>query len=222
MSVKPVVDGFVPRPRGRGVRRGPAVSAPPAGRPPLVLASASPRRRELLAQAGVRPDRVDPIDLDEIPEPGEAPRRLAARLALAKAGAGATRNPGAFVLGADTVVAIGRRVLGKPGDEPEARRMLGLLSGRGHRVITGVAVVGPDGRSAMRLGEARVRFKRFDEADLTALVDDGEWRGVAGGYRIQGRAGACVIDLVGSYTAVVGLPLYETLCLLGGLGWRAA
>ncbi len=185
-----------------------------------MLASGSPRRCELLAQAGVRPDRIDPIDLDETPRRGEEPRRLAARLAQAKADAGADRNPGAFVLGADTVVAVGRRVLGKPGDAAEAGRMLDLLSGRGHRVITGVAVVAPDGRSAMRLGEARVRFKRFEAREREALIDGGEWRGVAGGYRIQGRAGACVIELVGSYTAVVGLPLYETMCLLGGLGWR--
>ncbi len=187
---------------------------------PLVLASASPRRLELLAQAGLTPDRTDPLDLDETPAAGEAPRRLAARLALAKAAAGAARNPGAFVLGADTVVAVGRRVLGKPADEADARRMLALLSGRGHRVISGVAVVAPDGRSASRLGEARVKFKRLGAQDVAALVRDGEWRGVAGGYRIQGRAGACVIELVGSYTAVVGLPLYETVSLLQGLGYR--
>jgi septum formation protein len=187
-----------------------------------VLASASPRRLELLAQAGVHPDRIDPVDLDETPAPGEEPRRLAARLALAKAAAGAVRNPGAFVLGSDTVVAVGRRVLAKPAGEAEARRMLDLISGRGHRVITGVAVVAPDGRSALRLGEARVRFKRFDAADVASLIASGEWRGVAGGYRIQGLAGAHVIALVGSFTAVVGLPLYETLTLLAGLGWRRA
>jgi septum formation protein len=186
-----------------------------------VLASASPRRRELLRQAGVTPDLVDPCDLDETPEPGEAPRRLAARLALAKARAAAAIHGDAFVLAADTVVALGRRVMGKPDDETHARDMLESLSGRGHRVITGVAVRGPDGREAARLAEARVRFKRLDREDLSALIDSGEWRGVAGGYRIQGRAGACVIELVGSYTAVVGLPLYETLCLLRGLGWRA-
>ena len=186
----------------------------------LVLASASPRRRELLAQAGVTPDLIEPCDLDETPEPGEAPRRLAARLALAKARAAAAAHADAFVLAADTVVALGRRVMGKPDDEAHARDMLERLSGRGHRVITGVAVRGPDGREAARLAEARVRFKRFDGEDLVDLLGSGEWRGVAGGYRIQGRAGACVMELVGSYTAVVGLPLYESLCLLRGLGWR--
>jgi septum formation protein len=188
--------------------------------PRLVLASASPRRRELLAQAGVTPDLIEPCDLDETPESGEAPRRLAARLALAKARAAAATHADAFVLAADTVVALGRRVMGKPNDEVHARDMLERLSGRGHHVITGVAVRGPDGREAARLAEARVRFKRFDREDLLALLGSGEWRGVAGGYRIQGRAGACVMDLVGSYTAVVGLPLYEALCLLRGLGWR--
>ncbi|HEX4739754.1 MAG TPA: Maf family protein [Caulobacteraceae bacterium] len=192
----------------------------PADAARLVLASASPRRRELLAQAGVTPDLIEPCDLNETPEPGEAPRRLAARLALAKARAAAALHADAFVLAADTVVALGRRVIGKPDDEAHARDMLGRLSGRGHRVITGVAVRGPDGREAARLAEARVRFKRFDGEDLAALLESGEWRGVAGGYRIQGRAGACVMELVGSYTAVVGLPLYETLCLLRGLGWR--
>ncbi|HEY1928475.1 MAG TPA: Maf family protein [Caulobacteraceae bacterium] len=187
----------------------------------LVLASASPRRRELLAQAGVTPDLIAPCDMDETPAPGEAPRRLAARLALAKARAAAEAHADAYVLAADTVVALGRRVMGKPDDEAHARDMLGSLSGRGHRVITGVAVRGPDGREAARLAEARVRFKRLDTEDVAALVGSGEWRGVAGGYRIQGRAGACVMDIVGSYTAVVGLPLYETLCLLRGLGWRA-
>ncbi|MBV8684907.1 MAG: septum formation protein Maf [Caulobacteraceae bacterium] len=188
----------------------------------LVLASASPRRRELLVQAGVTPDLIAPCDLDETPAPSEAPRRLAARLALAKARAAATAHGDAFVLAADTVVALGRRVMGKPEDESDAREMLGRLSGRGHHVITGVAVRGPDGREAARLAEARVRFKRLDGEDLSALVGSGEWRGVAGGYRIQGRAGACVMELVGSYTAVVGLPLYETLCLLRGLGWRGS
>ena len=188
-------------------------------RPRLILASASARRLELLAQIGLKPDGVDPCDLDETPLKGETPRLTALRLAEAKARAGAERNRGAFVLAADTVVAVGRRMLGKPETEGEARAMLALLSGRGHRVFTGVAVVSPDGRTASRLSEARLKFKRLSQIDVGALLAVGEWRGVAGGYRIQGRAGACVISLIGSYSAVVGLPLYETMGLLAGLGY---
>jgi septum formation protein len=190
-------------------------------RAPLVLASASPRRRDLLAQIGVSPEIIAPCDVDETPLAAETPRRLAVRLALAKAAAGAAAHPGAFVLGADTVVAVGGRLLAKPADEDQARAMLALISGRGHRVFTGVALAAPDGRVASRLAEARVRFKHLSAAERETLIACGEWRGAAGGYRIQGRAGACVIEVVGSYTAVVGLPLYETTCLLDGLGWRA-
>ncbi|HWA63489.1 MAG TPA: Maf family nucleotide pyrophosphatase [Caulobacteraceae bacterium] len=188
--------------------------------PSLVLASASPRRLELLAQAGVRPDHVDPADIDETPLKHETPRLVAARLAREKAQVAAARWPDAYVLAADTVVAVGRRMLGKPADADEARAMLELMSGRAHRVLTGVAGVAPGGRSAARLSETRVRFKRLTRAELDGLVVSGEWRGAAGGYRIQGLAGACVAALSGSYTGVVGLPLYETLSVLGGLGWR--
>lgn len=187
---------------------------------PLVLASASPRRLDLLRQVGVEPDRVVPADLDENPLKGEAPRQLAVRLALAKAEAAAAAAPSAYVIGADTVVALGRRVFGKPGDEAEARRMLGLLSGRAHRVLTGVAVRAPDGRTASRLSETRLRWKRLTVAEIDAMLQSGEWRGVAGGYRIQGRAAGFTLDLQGSYSGVVGLPLYETLALLEGLGYR--
>lgn len=190
-----------------------------AERPLLILASASPRRLQLLGQVGVVPDAVDPADIDESTLPGETPRRTAERLAKAKADAVAARRPGAFVLAADTVVAVGRRVLGKPVDELQAKTMLELLSGRNHRVYTGVAVIAPDGRRAARVAEARVTFKRLSAADTGLLIGSGEWRGVAGGYRIQGRAAATVTQLVGSYSAVVGLPLYETVSLLGGLGF---
>jgi septum formation protein len=190
-------------------------------RPSLVLASASPRRLELLRQIGIEPDRVDPADLDESPTAKETPRLHALRLALEKARAAAARADGAYVLAADTVVSVGRRILPKAETEADARFCLGLLSGRNHRVGTAVAVVAPDGREASRLAETRVAFKRLSDREVEDYVASGEWRGKAGGYAIQGRAGAFVIELVGGYTGVVGLPLYETRCLLEGLGWRA-
>jgi septum formation protein len=185
-----------------------------------VLASASPRRLELLRQVGLEPDRVAPADIDESQLPDETPRLMALRLARGKAQAAAALAPGAFVLAADTVVALGRRVMGKPADEVQARRWLTLLSGRAHQVLTGVAVIAPDGRIASRLGEARLRFKRLTAAELDGYLAGGEWRGKAGAYGVQGAAGGFVTTLQGSYTAVVGLPLYETLALLDGLGFR--
>ena len=190
-------------------------------RPPLVLASASPRRLELLRQIGVEPDVVAALDLDETPERDETAPRMVERLARAKALAGREAHAGSFVLGADTTVAVGRRLLGKPADEAEARRMLRLLSGRAHRVYTGVAVAAPDGRVAARVSETRLQVKRLAEAELDAFLEAGEWRGVAGGYQIQGRAAAFVRGLHGSYSGVMGLPLFETRALLDGLGWRA-
>lgn len=188
---------------------------------PLVLASASPRRLDLLAQIGLAPDRVAPADVDETPHPKETPRRLALRLAAAKAEAGAAEAPDSYVLAADTVVAQGRRLLDKAEDAAEARAWLQLLSGRGHRVFTGVAVIAPSGRKAMRLAEARVRFKRLTDAEIDAYLASGEWEGKAGAYAIQGRAGGFVIEVHGSYSAVIGLPLYETRMLLEGLGYQA-
>jgi septum formation protein len=187
----------------------------------LVLASASPRRLDLLRQAGVEPDRVVATDIDETPLKDETPRQLALRLAIGKARAGAQGAPGAFVIGADTMVALGRRLFGKPENETDARRMIGLLSGRAHKVVSGVAVVAPDGRVASRLSETRVRWKRLTEAQIDSFIASGEWQGVAGAYRIQGRAEAFAIDIQGSYSGIVGLPLYETLALLEGLGYRA-
>jgi septum formation protein len=185
----------------------------------LVLASASPRRLDLLAQVRIAPDAIDPADLDEAQLRDETPRRLALRLALSKAELVAERTPGAFVLGADTVVALGRRVMPKAADDQEVRDCLALLSGRAHRVLTGVAVVAPDGRRASRLVESRVHLKRLSTADLDAYVASSEGIGKAGGYAIQGMAGALVIALQGSYSGVVGLPLYETISLLTGLGY---
>lgn len=186
----------------------------------LQLASASPRRRDLLAQIGVAPARVTPADIDETPKPKETPHALAERLAREKARAVA--EPGWFTLAADTVVAVGRRILPKAETEAEARDCLALLSGRGHRVYTGVAVVAPDGRDGARVVETRVRFKALSAEDVAGYLASGEWEGKAGGYAIQGRAAAFIPHIVGSYSAVVGLPLYETMALLTGLGWRAA
>ena len=187
---------------------------------PLVLASASPRRLELLRQVAVEPDEVVASDVDEAPLKKERPRALAARLAREKARAVAPQRSGAFVLAADTVVAVGLRLLPKAEDEAEARRCLELLSGRAHRVMTGVCVIGPDGREAVRVSDSRLHFKRLTGSEVESYLASGEWRGKAGGYGIQGRAGAFVLDLHGSYSGVVGLPLYETLCLLEGSGWR--
>ncbi|MDO1560368.1 nucleoside triphosphate pyrophosphatase [Brevundimonas sp. 2R-24] len=189
-------------------------------RAPLVLASASPRRLELLAQIGVRPDHTAPQDIDETPLKGETPKRLVLRLAEGKARAGAAAQPDAYVLGSDTVVAVGRRILGKPADAEEAGRMLDLLSGRNHVVLTGVAVRAPDGRTASRIAEARVAFKRLSDEERAGYLASGQWEGAAGAYKVQGLAGGFVRGITGSYTAIVGLPLYETRLLLEGLGWR--
>ena len=189
-------------------------------RPELVLASASPRRVELLALVGIVPDRIEPADIDETPHKDETPPRLAVRLARAKAAVVAERAPETVVLAADTVVAIGRRLLEKAADEAEAVRFLKLLSGRNHRVFTGVAVAA-GGAIRHRVVEARVSFKVLSDAEIAAYVRSEEWRGKAGGYGIQGRAGAFVTRIVGSYPAIVGLPLHETVNLLAGAGWRA-
>jgi septum formation protein len=185
----------------------------------LVLASESPRRLALLRQIGVEPHHVEPAALDESPEPRELPRSVAMRLAAGKADAVARLHPDAFVLAADTVVAVGRRVLPKVESEAEGRACLELLSGRAHRVMTAVCVIAPDHRRAARLAESRVHFKRLTRNEIAGYLASGEGLGKAGGYAIQGRAGAFVMTLQGSYSAVVGLPLYETVNLLQGLGY---
>ena len=189
-----------------------------AAKPPLVLASASPRRLDLLARIGVVPDAVLPTDMDETPRKGEVPRRLAARLAAAKAAA-VSAPPSALVLAADTVVGLGRRVLPKADTEEEARRCLEMLSGRRHQVATGVALRLPDGRLRQRLVLTAVAFQRLTAAQIEDYVSRGEWRGKAGGYAIQGRAECFVRFLSGSHSNVVGLPLFETAQLLRGAGW---
>jgi septum formation protein len=190
--------------------------------PPLVLASASPRRIELLAQVGIAPDRIVPADIDETPLKGETPPRLAERLARTKAETVAEREPEALVLAADTVVAVSRRLLEKPADEAEARRFFTLLSGRNHRVFTGVALKAPGRDTAVRVVETRVSLKPLSDDEIAEYIATGDWRGKAGGYAIQGPAGAFVRRIVGSHPAVMGLPLYETVQLLRGAGWRPA
>ena len=186
----------------------------------LVLASASPRRLQLLQQVGIVPDAVDPAAIDETPLPAETPRLYAARIAAAKAAVVSPRHADAFVVAADTVVALGRRILPKAEHEAEARRCLVLLSGRRHRVLGAVAVATPTGRLGQRLVATDVRFKRLTDVEIDAYLATGEWQGKAGGYAIQGRAAAFIPWIGGSYPNVVGLPLTETLALLQGLGWR--
>jgi len=186
----------------------------------LVLASASPRRIELLRQIGFEPDAVDAADLEELPLEHEPPPELALRLATAKAEQVAQRHADAFVLGADTVVALGRRVLPKAETLGQGRRCLELLSGRAHQVLTGICVAAPDGRCARRLVRTRVWFKRLSDEEVESYLGTGEWLGKAGGYAIQGRAGVFVSYLRGSYSGVVGLALHETQNLLTGLGYR--
>ena len=186
--------------------------------PLLVLASASPRRVDLLRQVGIEPGPIDPADIDETPGPRELPRPYALRMARAKLAAVAARHPGAIVLAADSVVACGRRILPKAEREDEARRCLDLLSGRRHRVLGGVAVAAPDGAVRTRLVETVVAFKRLTPPEIEAYIACGEWQGKAGGYAIQGRAARFVTFLSGSYSNVVGLPLFETAALLGAAG----
>ena len=188
--------------------------------PRLVLASESPRRRDLLAAIGLSPDLIAPAYIDETPLKDELPRRLAARLSAAKADAVAAIHPDDYVLAADTVVSVGRRILPKATDADEVAQCLKLLSGRAHRVVTGVSVRGPGGRRGDRVVETRLKMRRLTEADIRAYADSGEGLGKAGGYGIQGRAGAFILSLSGSWPAVVGLPLHETETLLKGLGWR--
>ena len=186
----------------------------------LVLASASPRRLDLLRQIGIVPDQIEPADIDETPRRGELPAGHVVRLAEEKARAVQPRHPDAFILAADTVVACGRRILPKAEDEGTARDCLGLLSGRRHRVYGGVALLTPAGDLAIRRVVSQVAFKRLSDDEVTAYVSSGEWQGKAGGYAIQGRAAAQISWIAGSYSNVVGLPLYETAQLLAGRGYR--
>tara|TARA_Y100001934_G_scaffold282137_1_gene394596 strand:- start:7989 stop:8618 length:630 start_codon:yes stop_codon:yes gene_type:complete len=186
---------------------------------PLVLASASPRRRQLLLQIGLVPDEICSPEIDEVPLKGEEPGNLAIRLALGKAKQVGKERQGTFVLAADTVVACGRRILPKANTEDDARTCLRLLSGRRHRVHSGVAVIDPQQNSRTRMVTTVVSFKRLETREVDAYVASKEWRGKAGGYAIQGRAAMFVQWLRGSYSGVVGLPLYETAAMLSGVGY---
>jgi len=204
------------------------------GRPKLVLASGSPRRLSLMNQVGIEPDALRPSDIDETPERGELPRAHANRLAKAKAEAALAavgrdaELAGAYILAADTVVAVGRRILPKAELIDDAQQCLRLLSGRNHQVYTAVCLVTPKGVFRQRLAETRVRFKRLSNDEIEAYLASGEWQGKAGGYAVQGLAGAFIVKIVGSYSNIVGLPLYETAALLAGegypvhIGWSSA
>jgi len=195
------------------------------GSPKLVLASGSPRRVQLINQAGIEPDSLRPTDIDETPQRGELPRACANRLARAKAEAALAlvrvdeELKGAYILSADTVVAVGRRILPKAELLDEAAQCLRLLSGRNHRVHTAICLITPKEAFRQRLVETKVRFKRLSDEDIEAYLASGEWRGKAGGYAAQGIAGAFMVKIVGSYSNIVGLPLYETTTLLAGEGF---
>jgi septum formation protein len=195
------------------------------GRPKFVLASGSPRRLALVNQAGIEPDALKPSDVDETPKRGEIPRAYANRLAKEKAQVALDNVRlddelrGAYILAADTVVAVGRRILPKAELLDEAQQCLRLLSGRNHRVYTSICLVTPREAFRQRLVETRVRFKRLTSEDIESYLACGEWRGKAGGYAAQGIGGTFIVKLVGSYSNVVGLPLYETMNLLGGEGY---
>jgi septum formation protein len=195
------------------------------GRSKLILASGSPRRLSLINQVGITPDHLLPADIDEIPLKGELPRACANRLARVKAEtalAHVRRDEdlkGSYILAADTVVAVGRRILPKAELVDDANQCLRLLSGRNHKVYTAVCLVTPKEGFRQRMVETRVRFKRLSEEDIDTYLASGQWRGKAGGYAAQGIAGSFIVKLVGSYTNVVGLPLYETVTLLAGEGF---
>jgi septum formation protein len=188
--------------------------------PKLVLASASPRRRELIARLGIVPDAIEAADIDETPQPREVPRDYARRMAQEKALA--VSAPGACVLAGDTVVAVGRRILPKAEDEATARACLALLSGRRHRVLSAIALRDAEGTVRERLSETVVRFKQLDHAEVEAYIAGGEWEGKAGGYAIQGVAEGLIVSIAGSHSGVVGLPLFETRALLRAAGFAIA
>ncbi len=186
----------------------------------LILASASPRRLELLKQVGIKPDEVIPADIDETPIKGELPAELALRLAVSKAQAIAEKHADAFILAADTVVGAGRKILDKAEDEKYARYCLETLSGRRHHVYGGIALITPKGQIIKRCVDTLVQFKRLTPAEIETYIKGGEWDGKAGGYAIQGSAEIFIKFIRGSYSNVVGLSLYDIMKILDGAGFK--
>ncbi|MGB0719827.1 MAG: Maf family protein [Bdellovibrionales bacterium] len=185
----------------------------------LILASASPRRVDLLKQIGITPNDIIPADIDETPLKAELPRNLAMRLAKEKAQAIAAGHQNTFILAADTVVACGRRILPKAETQTEAKDCLALLSGRRHHVYGGIAIITPNGKTVTRLCDTIVQFKRLSDSEIQTYLDNGEWHGKAGGYAIQGLAASYIKSINGSYSNVVGLSLYDTMNILTGNGF---
>ena len=188
----------------------------------FILASASPRRKELLAQVSIIPDAIDPADIDETPLKNEIPRAYVMRLAAEKAKAVAARHDGAFILAADTTVAVGRRILEKPENPQQAKQFLQLMSGRRHRVISGIALYTPDGKILRRNPETVVQFKKMSAQEVDEYIASNEWKDAAGGYKIQGQAEQFIKFIGGSYSNVVGLSLYDTMQMLNGSGFWAS
>ncbi len=188
--------------------------------PEFILASASPRRLDLLSRIGITPGATIPADIDETPAPAEKPADYARRMSAEKAGVIAENQKNAFILSGDTVVAVGRRILPKTESEDEARTCLKLMSGRRHRVYSAVTLILPDGTARHKLSETIVGFKRLEASEIDAYINTGEWRGKAGGYAIQGAAEALIKRIAGSYSGVMGLPLYEVRTLLISGGYR--
>ena len=188
--------------------------------PEFILASASPRRLDLLSRICVTPDRTIPADIDETPAPAEKPADYARRMSAQKAAVIAAEHKDAFILSGDTVVAVGRRILPKTETEDEARACLKLMSGRRHRVFSAATLVAPDGTARHKLSETIVSFKRLEQREIDAYIASGEWQGKAGGYAIQGAAEALIKRIAGSYSGVMGLPLYEVRTLLISSGYK--
>lgn len=193
----------------------------PGSKNKLILASASPRRKQLLEQVGITPDEIIPADIDETPHKGELPKQHAERLAREKAQTIAAAHPNSYVLAADTVVGVGRRILPKAETAEQAKLCLELLSGRRHRVYTGSCVIAPGGKVLLRVPETIVKFKRLTHTEIQDYLASGEWRGAAGGYKIQGRAEGYIEFLRGSFSNVVGLPLYDVMRMLEGVDYRS-